>query len=104
MVSSPAIIAGTGPAAGRVRSPPLNGIFVEPGAVALSYAVAHVSCCAAGALLYVANAADRAGSLLACAASGSSTNSFAESTGWVIPNSFCQLTGPTCWTEPVPLL
>ncbi len=51
IVSSPAIMAGTGPAAGRFRSPPLNGTFVAPGAVALAYAVAHFSCCAAAALV-----------------------------------------------------
>jgi len=34
MVSSPAIMTGTGPAAGRFRLPPLNGTFVvglQPG-------------------------------------------------------------------------
>ena len=36
--------------------------------------------------------------------SGERTKVWAALIGWVTPASFCQLTGPTCCTEPLPLV
>jgi hypothetical protein len=52
----------------------------------------------------VVSAAASAGLNGASFFSGVMTKSWAALMGWVTPDSFCQLTGPTCWTAAVPLL
>ncbi len=84
--------------------PLLNGTRLASGAVASAYAVAHLFCWPGDAALNVLRAVASAGVVVARLDSGMSTKSFAALTGWVIPATFCQFTGPTCWTPSVPWL